>query len=119
MDASGVDAEVVSPMPPLLNYALPVEDGRRLSGAVNEFVARLCGAAPGRLLGLGTVTLQDPDVAAGELTDVRRLGLSGAEIGSDIEGPSLGGGRFGGFFQGGGRVGLAGVLGTPDPPLAH
>jgi aminocarboxymuconate-semialdehyde decarboxylase len=118
MDASGVDAEVVSPMPPLLNYALPIEDGRRLSGAVNEFVARLCAAAPGRLLGLGTVTLQDPDVAASELTDVRRLGLSGVEIGSNIEGRSLGEDRFVSFFQEVERLGLGVFVHALNPTFA-
>src|SRR5207302_485334 len=42
MDASGVDAEVVSPMPPLLDYALPAMAGRDLGRCVNEFIARLC-----------------------------------------------------------------------------
>jgi len=107
MDASGVDAEVVSPMPPLLQYAMPAEDGRRLCRGINEFVARLCEAAPGRLHGLGTVPLQDPDAAAAELSEVRAMGLRGVEIGSNVEARSLGEDRFAGFFQEAERLRLA------------
>src|SRR5215467_7258830 len=53
--ASGVDAEVVSPFPPLLNYALPAGFGRDLARWVSEYIGSLCAAFPGRLYGLGTV----------------------------------------------------------------
>ena len=43
--ASGVDAEVVSPFPPLLNYLLPAAHGRDLARWVNEYIAGLCAAA--------------------------------------------------------------------------
>jgi len=115
MDASGVDAEVVSPMPPLLQYAMPAEDGRRLCRGINEFVARLCEAAPGRLHGLGTVPLQDPDAAAAELSEVRAMGLRGVEIGSNVEARSLGEDRFAGFFQEAERLRLGGLRPRPEP----
>jgi aminocarboxymuconate-semialdehyde decarboxylase len=44
--ASGVDAEVVSPFPPLLNYALPAGSGRDLARWVSEYIASLCAAFP-------------------------------------------------------------------------
>src|SRR5690242_15798769 len=72
--ASGVDAEVVSPFPPLLNYVLPADAGLDLARWVNEYVAGLCAAAPGRIYGLGTVPLQDPDLACGELGDILKAG---------------------------------------------
>src|SRR6478609_564431 len=78
--ASAVDAEVVSPFPPLLNYALPADSGRDLARWVSEYIASLCAAAAGRIYGLGTVPLQDPDLAAGELAAVADLGLAGVEI---------------------------------------
>jgi aminocarboxymuconate-semialdehyde decarboxylase len=96
--ASGVDAEVVSPFPPLLNYRLDAGSGLDLARWVNEYIAGLCAAAPGRIYGLGTVPLQDPDLAAGELGAVRELGLAGVEIGSSVGGVSLADERFGGFF---------------------
>ena len=41
LERSGVDAEVVSPMPPLLDYALSGPEGLELSRRVNEFVAAM------------------------------------------------------------------------------
>jgi aminocarboxymuconate-semialdehyde decarboxylase len=105
--ASGVDAEVVSPFPPLLNYRLPAGSGRDLARWVNEYIAGLCAAAPGRIYGLGTVPLQDPDLAAGELAAIAGLGLAGVEIASNIGGLSLADERFAGFFAEAERLGTA------------
>jgi aminocarboxymuconate-semialdehyde decarboxylase len=105
--ASGVDAEVVSPFPPLLNYRLPAAYGRDLARWINEYVAGLCAAVPGRIYGLGTVPLQDPDLAAGELADIAKAGLAGVEIASSVDGASLADPRFLGFFAEASRLGLA------------
>jgi aminocarboxymuconate-semialdehyde decarboxylase len=105
--ASGVDAEVVSPFPPLLNYRLAPGPGRDLARWVNEYVAGLCAAAPGRIYGLGTVPLQDPDLAAAELEDVAKAGLAGVEIASNVGGASLADSRFLGFFAEAERLGTA------------
>src|SRR6202034_2968304 len=64
---------------PLLNYRLSSGPGLDLARVVNEYIAGLCAAAPGRIYGLGTVPLQDPDVAAFELSAVaeaERLGTA-------------------------------------------
>ncbi|MFF4778002.1 amidohydrolase family protein [Microtetraspora fusca] len=98
MDASGVDAEVVTPMPPLLRYDLPVADGLALARHVNEFTATLCAVAPERLIGFGMVPLQDPDAAAAELAAIRAAGLHGVEIASNVLGASIGDERFLPFF---------------------
>ena len=104
---SGVDAELASPFPPLLNYRLAAGPGRDLARAVNEYIAGLCAACPGRIYGLGTVPLQDPELAAAELAQVAKSGLAGVEIGSDIAGFSLADGRFLGFFAEAERLGTA------------
>jgi aminocarboxymuconate-semialdehyde decarboxylase len=103
--ASGVDAEVVSPFPPLLNYRLPAAAGRDMARVVNEYIAGLC--CPGRIYGLGTVPLQDPDLAAAELEDVAKAGLAGVEIASNVAGASLADSRFLGFFAEAERLGTA------------
>src|SRR5215467_3847285 len=105
--ARGVDAEVVSPFPPLLNYALPAGLGRDLARWVSEYIASLCSAFPGRFYGLGTAPLQDPDLAAGKLSCVAGLGLAGVEIASNVAGVSLADPRFLGFFAEAERLGLA------------
>ena len=105
--ASGVDAEVVSPFPPLLNYGLPAAFGADLARWVSEYIAGLCAAAPGRIYGLGTVPMQDPSLAAALLTEIAGLGLAGVEIASNVGGVSLGDSRFLEFFAEASRLGLA------------
>ena len=98
MDESGVDAEVLTPMPPLLRYDLPAADGLAIARYVNESIAALCAAAPDRLFGFGMVPMQDPEIAAAELTTFRDLGLYGVEIASNVLGVSIGDERFLPFF---------------------
>lgn len=104
--ASGVTAELVSPFPPLLNYRLPAQAGRDLARCVNEYIAGLCAAFPVRFYGLGTVPLQDPDLAAAELGEVAKAGLAGVEIASAVAGVSLADARFDGFFAEASRLAM-------------
>ena len=114
--ASGVDAELLSPFPALLNYRTPPGTGRDLSRIINDYIAGLCAAHPARFYGLGTVPLQDPDMAAAELADIGKAGLAGVEIASNIAGVSLHDERFLGFFAEAERLGTAiFVHGMPVP----
>ncbi|MGK3951375.1 amidohydrolase family protein [Microbacterium sp. I2] len=99
MDASDIDAEVVSPMPPLLRYDLPAADGLALARHVNDFAAELSGHAPERIVALGMVPMQDPDAATAELAAMKEQGLAGVEIASNILGSSIGDEKFLPFFQ--------------------
>jgi aminocarboxymuconate-semialdehyde decarboxylase len=107
MDENGVTAEVVSPFPPLLNYKLPAKSSRDLCRHINESIAGLRAVDPTRFFGFGTVPLQDPDLATEELASIKDLGLQGIEIGSNIEGVSLGDERLLGFFSEADRLGIA------------
>jgi aminocarboxymuconate-semialdehyde decarboxylase len=106
MDAAGVDAEVLTPMPPLLRYDLPTVDGLALARYVNESVAALCAHVPDRMFGFGMVPMQEPDLAAAELTNIRELGLYGVEIASNVLGASIGDERFLPFFAEAQRLGV-------------
>jgi aminocarboxymuconate-semialdehyde decarboxylase len=99
MASRGVDAEVVSPMPGLLGYALPLDDSVALCSFVNEFVIWLCHSLPGRLYGLGLVPMQEPELAARSLAAVKAAGLCGVEIATNVNGVSLGDDRFVDFFR--------------------
>ena len=105
--AAGVDAEVLTPMPPLLRFDLPAADGLSLARHVNEFTATFCATDPARLYGFGMVPLQDPDLATTELTAIRDLGLHGVEVTSGVLGASIGDERFLPFFAEATRLGLA------------
>ncbi|MEX0426090.1 amidohydrolase family protein [Nocardioides sp. DS6] len=107
MDAAGVDAEVLTPMPPLLRYDLDVADGLALARHVNEFTAGVVAHDPQRMHGLGMVPMQDPDAATAELKAVKDLGLRGVEIASNILGSSIGDEKFLPFFEEVERLGLS------------
>jgi aminocarboxymuconate-semialdehyde decarboxylase len=89
MERSGVDAEIVSPMPPLLDYGLTAEEGLELSRRVNEFIAELTRTDPHRLLGMAMLPMQAPELAAAELAAVKEMGLVAVEIASNVIGRSL------------------------------
>lgn len=97
-ERSGVDAEVVSPMPPLLDSSLPGDAGRTLCRRVNEFIAELTRTDPNRLLGMGMVPMQDGALAAAELARVREQGLVAVEITSNVSGVSLHDERYADFW---------------------
>jgi aminocarboxymuconate-semialdehyde decarboxylase len=119
MDENGVDAEVVSPFPPLLNYTLPAKSARDLCRHINESIAALRQTDPNRFYGFGTVPLQDPDLAAEELSEIKRLGLQGIEIGSNIDGVSLGDERLLGFLSEAERLGIAIFVHALNPTFAE
>jgi aminocarboxymuconate-semialdehyde decarboxylase len=99
MRTYGIDAEAISPMPELLSYWFSPEDALDFCRYLNEFIAGLAATTPERFYGLGAVPLQDPDLAAKELANIKAMGLHGIEIGSNINGRSLGAPDFVAFFQ--------------------
>jgi aminocarboxymuconate-semialdehyde decarboxylase len=107
MKGYGADAQVISPMPELCGYWFTPADGLDFCRYTNEVVVRMCGTAPGRFLGLGMVPLQDPDLAAKELAAIKAQGLAGIELGSNVNGRSLGMPEFQGFFQEAERLDVA------------
>jgi aminocarboxymuconate-semialdehyde decarboxylase len=118
MEASGVDAEAISPMPELLSYWFTPEDALDFCRYLNEFIASMCQAAPGRFFGLGAVPLQDPDLAAKELGTLKGMGLTGIELGTNILGKSLGEERFMGFFLEAERLGVPIFVHALHPTIA-
>jgi aminocarboxymuconate-semialdehyde decarboxylase len=106
MDSSGVDAEVVSPMPPLLDWSLDGPDGLELCRRVNAFIAELTSADSDRLLGMGMVPMQDVGLAVAELEAVRSQGLVAVEITSNVVGRSLHEPEFAEFWAEVERLGM-------------
>jgi aminocarboxymuconate-semialdehyde decarboxylase len=108
MDEADVGIQVVSPMPELLSYWLDVESTLLLSRHVNAAISGLVAKAPTRFVGLGMVPLQDPQAAAKELSRLKdEFGLSGVEIGSNINGRPPGDPTFDVFFAEAERLGMS------------
>jgi aminocarboxymuconate-semialdehyde decarboxylase len=94
-DEVGVDRVLLSPWVPLLYYDAEPEEGLERARIQNDALARLVGD---RVAALGTVPLQDPELAAAELEDVTRQ-LSGVEVAASVRGVFLGDDRFEPFWE--------------------
>ena len=89
MDEQGIDIEALSVNPNFWDTA-----ERDLAAQVvklqNEKVAEICGKTPDRFVGLASVSLAYPDLAAEQLQDsVKRLGMRGALVGGSVNGTKL------------------------------
>jgi aminocarboxymuconate-semialdehyde decarboxylase len=90
MDRLGIDIQVVSPSPGHFVYAAPPDVGRDSARVVNDYIAGLVARQPDRLMGMGTVPLQDCDMAVAELERmVKQLGFRGVEICTNVRGVDL------------------------------
>ncbi|RQR50015.1 amidohydrolase [Burkholderia sp. Bp9140] len=108
MDTAGIERQVLSPMPELLAYWMSPSDGAAMARYLNETTATMVAAAPNRLVGLGAVPLQDVDRAIVELDfAMHELGLSGVEIGGNVNGVPIGDARLRPFFEAAERWGAA------------
>ena len=107
MDRQDVGIQALSPMPELLSYWIDAAPAVDLCRHVNGAIAAMIAAAPPRFAGLGMVPLQDPELAARELSRLQADGLHGVEIGSNILGRSPGDAMFDPFYAEAERLGLA------------
>lgn len=99
MDAMGVQVQAVSLSPTQYHYWTPAELAERIVCAANEGLAALCATHPARLVGLATVALQHPQLAAEQLRHaVRVLGLRGVEISTRADDLDLGDARLEPFW---------------------
>ncbi len=99
MDSLGIDVSVLSLSPTLLFYWLEASPAQEFCQAANEALAKFASTSGGRLYGMATVPLQDPEASSAELRRaVVDLGLRGTQIGTTMEKIPLDDRRFDPFF---------------------
>lgn len=106
-DAFKVDVQVLSTVPVMFSYWAKAADGAEIAEFLNDDIAEIIEKHPRRFIGLGTVPLQDTDLAIKELERCRKIGLVGVQIGSNVNQLNLGEPRFFDFFKACARLGMA------------
>ncbi len=108
MDETGVSVQVLSTIPVLFNYWAKPKDGLETSRFFNDHIAETVSKHPKRFIGIGTVPLQDMNMAIGEMERcVTELKMPGLEIGSNINGINLNDERFFSFYKRAEELGCA------------
>jgi aminocarboxymuconate-semialdehyde decarboxylase len=108
MDDAGVTMQVLSTIPVLFNYWAKAADGFETSRFFNDHIAECVTKEPARFIGIGTVPLQDVDLAIEEMERcVKELKMPGLEIGSNINGKNLSEKEFFPFYQAAEKMGCA------------
>ncbi len=107
MARAGVTCQVLSPMPELLSYWFAAEHALDFSRYINEQIATVVAQHPQHFRGMGMVPLQDPEMAAGLLAEIKSAGLSAVEVGSNVNGRYLGDPLFDEFLKEAQRLDLA------------
>jgi len=87
MDRQGIDIQAISNA---FWYWTDRDLGNRIVAMVNERIAEFCAEHPERFVGLGTLSMQFPDLAVEQMqTGVQSLGLRGFMIAGSVNGGEL------------------------------
>lgn len=100
MDSLGVDVQAISPNPGQYYYFAEAELGQMLAEMINNQIAEAVASEPKRLVGIGTVPLQNVEMAVAEMKRcVKDCGMRGIEIGTSVMGAELADPKFHPFFK--------------------
>lgn len=100
MDQLGLDKSILSISPTMFFYWADADSAADFCRMANETVAEMSAGSGGRLYGMATVPLQDPEKAVEELRHAAgTIGLYGVEIGTVMEETPLDDPKFDPFFS--------------------
>jgi aminocarboxymuconate-semialdehyde decarboxylase len=106
-DHHHIDVQVLSTIPVLFSYWARPQDGLDVSRFLNDHIASVVERYPQRFAGLGTIPMQAPDLAIGEIERCKKLGLRGIEIGSNINDINLNERQFFPIYEAAEQLGMA------------
>jgi aminocarboxymuconate-semialdehyde decarboxylase len=89
MNRERIDRQVLLAPPFVFYYWSTVAEARALMALENDGIAAAARHPSGRMLGFGTVMLQDVAGSVREAERIKKLGLVGIEVGSNVNGLGL------------------------------
>ncbi|MEO8573726.1 MAG: amidohydrolase family protein, partial [Pyrinomonadaceae bacterium] len=107
IDEFGVLVQVLSTVPVMFSYWAKPQDGLEVARFLNDHIADVVTDFPLRFVGLGTVPLQDKNLAIQELRRCKSIGLAGVQIGTNVNQLNLGEPQFFDFFAACEELGMA------------
>lgn len=99
--------QVVCTIPVMFSYWAKPMDCLSVSVFLNDHIAEVVHKHPKQYVGLGTVPMQDAELAIKELERCKKIGLVGIQIGSNINDENLNEERFFPIFQACESLGMA------------
>lgn len=99
--------QVVCTIPVMFSYWAKPLDCLELSRFLNDHIGKLVEKYPTHYIGLGTVPMQDVELAVKELERIKKIGLKGIQIGSNINEDNLNEEKFFPVFEACERLSLA------------
>lgn len=90
--------QVICTVPVMFSYWAKPSDTLELSKYLNDHIASIVEEYPKNYMGLGTIPMQDVNLAIQELERIKELGLLGVQIGSNINNINLNDPQFHDFY---------------------
>jgi aminocarboxymuconate-semialdehyde decarboxylase len=115
----GTSVQVVCTIPVMFSYWAKPKDCLDLSKFLNDHIADLQVRFPKNYIGLGTIPMQDVDLAIGEMRRIKNdLKMPGIQIGSNVNNKNLSDADLFPIFQEADKLGLA-IMIHPWEMMGH